>query len=321
MRADDVHAGPCPPAVDVTAYAHGELLAWRRAEIARHLLRCTACRDLHAGADDVFARLRALGDEGDAWRDDVALARRVAAARRRRTAVAAAVACVLVAGVAIPLGLRGGSPEDGGVPAFEPPPVAMRAAPDSATPRRPLAPAERALLAAQRDDGRWSGEASDGLLRHDEAATGLALFALASRRPAELREGEIGRATAAAITFLRSRQDEGGRIGRATPRDHAIATAALVEVYRATRDESLAPSVEQAVRALARAARDPDADDATARWTGFALARARTLGRDGLEAALGAAPSTAAVPSTLVAAAAPRGETPVANALRILART
>jgi len=99
MRPDDVHAGPCPPPADVTAYAHGELLEWRRAEIARHILRCAACRDLHARATDVFVRLRALGDEGDLWRDDVALARRLAAARRRRTAVAAAVVTTGAAGL------------------------------------------------------------------------------------------------------------------------------------------------------------------------------------------------------------------------------
>src|SRR5438477_3108705 len=187
----DPLAGPCVPAPDLTAFAHGELADWRRAEVSRHLLRCPACRADASGDARVLARLLALGAEGDAWRGE-AVAARAALARRRRTGLlsagaGAAAAAVLIAGFAA-LRAQGTGPAEGrAVASLAGPALSARA---KAPPATPLSADESALLASQAPDGRWAGGAAGG----DEAATGLALLALVAGRREEIRGGAVGRA-------------------------------------------------------------------------------------------------------------------------------
>jgi hypothetical protein len=315
---DPVLAGPCPPAADLTAWAHDELPQWRRAETARHLLRCARCRETADAAARVFERLAALGAGGEGWREDVAAARRARALSRLRLggALAASLAVAAV-GATLWSGGEDGTPSPAAAEAAEIWTVAYA---------RSASPDERALLAAQRPDGRWEGEASEGLLRHDEAATGLALLALASQHRDDLADGDAGRATAAGTAFLRTHLGDDGRFGRGTSaRDHAVATAGLLAVLGAADDPTLRAAADRAVRALARLVRDDGAlDDAGSRWALSALARARDLGWDRLEAPLRRLEPAAgrAEAGTWLAATPPRdggAPTAVARALRLLA--
>jgi hypothetical protein len=295
------HAGPCPPAPDRTAFAHGEFPEWRRAEISRHLLRCRTCREEVAGARDVLGRLAALGASGDAWRD----------------ALAAAVALVHAPERTPPP-----------IPVAKADPAVREVAPAAAAPAA-LAPAvpaalsvdERRLLATQRPDGRWKAGEGEGPVASDEAATGLSLLALAARRPEALREGPIARAVAAATSWLVDRRR--AEVPSAVPaRDHAISAAALLEVWAATRESTLYPAVDAAVRDLAR--RAPTAtDDADARWAHAALARAKQLGWEHLDAPMRRIPAPARpgaeTPWPVATAAAPGDVGTLACALRVLA--
>ena len=135
------------------------------------------------------------------------------------------------------------------------------------------------LLRAQDDDGRW--KARGAAAGHDEGATGLAVLALVSEalgadRPEALRTGPVAQAVGRATRWLAGRAsvDPDARPGAAAARDQALATAALLEVYAATHDASLRPSVDRAVRALSRRAERPDAEA----WTAQTLARAEALG-------------------------------------------
>lgn len=310
------HAGPCPPAADLTAFAHGEFPEWHRAEISRHLLRCPACRDAAEGARDVLARLAALGTDGDAWRDDLAAAGAALSLSRRRSGLAVALGAAAAAGLAVGVWLlpAPGTPSPRttdlarhAVPAGRDAPAALRR---PSSPAAALSSDERRLLATQRPDGRWKDDAGTRALASDEAATGLSLLALAARRPEALRGGPVGRAAGAATAWLVGRRRADAATGSASAaasadgaggRDRAISAAALLEVWSATREPTLYPAVDAAVRDVARrverARRAGTAtDDADARWSRATLSRARDLGWRGLEAPLRRLPDAPRAP-------------------------
>jgi hypothetical protein len=345
--------GPHVPPADLTAFSHGEFPEWRRAEVSRHLLRCPACRAEAEGARDVLGRLASLGAAGDAWRDDLAAAGAALRLLRRRSGLAvgagAAAAAVLAAGLLfvraperpVPTAHTAGTHTAGArTSSADASPAAGEAAavparPGVRVPRAPddagLSPDEKRLLATQRPDGRWRADEGAEVAASDEAATGLSLLALAARRPDALREGPVARAAASAVSWLLGRRRaESGALALAGPedahvRDRAISTAALLEVWSATREPGLYPAVDAAVRDVAR--RAPQAlADVDARWSRAALARAQTLGWDHLEAPLRRIPAVPRVssdaesePWPVAAAPGPSDLGPLACALRVLA--
>lgn len=124
---------------------------------------------------------------------------------------------------------------------------------------------ERAVNAAlrwlaehQANDGSWSTRHFDdgceecggeGRYQTDVATTGLSLLAFLGAGHTHFSEGAYRDGVQRAINWLRARQRGNGdlRAGE-TMYSHGIATIALSEAYGMTRDETLRPVVERAVR-------------------------------------------------------------------------
>src|SRR5262245_26754591 len=213
----------CVPAADLTAYAHGELPEARRAEISRHLLRCAKCRGEAGAAEGLLERLRAFGAGGEDWRAEIAAAGAEVRAGRRRVLRAGAVALVAATLVAALL-LRPGpaaSPRGGGVAEVAAlfPEIGATLLPED----------ESALLQAQQLDGRWSA----GGGRRDEAATSLAVAALAGRYGKDLADDTVGQAVRSGVEWLLARQG---------------AAASHAEVRPATGDDAPAAPEASVVR-------------------------------------------------------------------------
>jgi hypothetical protein len=288
MSAPDVTVR-CVPGADLTAYAHGELPDVRRAEVSRHLLRCATCR---AEADEtraLFGRLRDFGAEGEDWRAEIAAAGAPAAAgrRTRRRAALAGLASAAAAALALAVGFPRGA---------EPPPAAREAGLSEVVAMYPeiggtlLPEDESALLQAQQLDGRW---AAGGGAR-DEAATSLAVAALAGRYGRGLADDTVGQAVRAGVEWLLARRalpsvglpadgaPDAARDGSESTAAQALATAAVLEVYAATGDRALRPALDRALRSLQLARRADLSGDSTLGWAHRALSRAQELGWDGL---------------------------------------
>jgi hypothetical protein len=279
----------CVPGADLTAYAHGELPDVRRAEVSRHLLRCARCRGEADGARSLLGRLRAFGANGEDWRAEIAAAgAHVSAGRRSRRRIALASLCAAAAVVAaVGLTLRAGPLEGRALRVAE---VAALYPEIGAT----LLPQdESALLQAQQVDGRW---AAGGGAR-DEAATSLAVAALAGRYGRDLADDTVGQAVRSGVEWLLERRalpsvglatdaPAESRDGAESTAAQALATTAILEVYAATEDRTLRPSLDRAVRALQLARRADLSGDSTLRWAHRALSRARELGWDGLDSSL-----------------------------------
>lgn len=313
----------CVPAADLTALAQGALPEARRAEVARHLLRCPRCHAAASGAGELFDRLRAFG-AAPSWEGELGAAVAVARARARARGLGAmagaALGLLLAAGVALlptpPAGDAARPVAGLSAPVASAPPSARiassRAAGSSAgAPAAPLSADARALLRAQATDGRWAADDARGSGRHDEAATGLALLAILHGRPEALRDPSVARAVAAATRWLRGRE-RGLEASSVALRDEAVATSALLEVYAQTGDAGVRASADRGVRRLSRElASGPALDAASADWARLALARARDLGWDrGL-------PPVDATPATYPLGGTP-GETLVAKALALV---
>jgi hypothetical protein len=306
---------------DLTAFAHGELPEWRRAEVSRHVLGCEPCRRSLAASRDVLSLLGEVGRFGiESLRAELAARRPARAARLlRRVATAASVAAVVALGVLL-APPRGPAPAPGGGGLT---PVASAA-------EVPLTPDQRALVAAQHEDGRWAAEASFGGPRRDEAATALALLALLPRDADALRSGPAARAVADGVRWLVTR---GGaaRAERDPGPDLAVATCALLEVYALSPAPDVrAPlhdAIGRAIRRLSRGLPHPFDDverDPSLGWRLRALATARALGWGHLDAAIdGLRAADADLDGSLTALArvAPPDappDSPCALALRVL---
>lgn len=283
MNAPDA-LSRCVPGADLTAYAHGELPDWRRAEISRHLLRCAACRADAEADKALLSRLRSFGAAGEDWRAEVAAAGAEVAAGRRARWRAAVVGALAAASVLVTLSLLrpggSGSPENDGASALATdqltfPDIGFTALPTD----------EATLLAAQSMDGYW--EAGGGW--RDEAATGLAVAALAARRGKALGDDTVAQAVIAGADWLLERLRKDGRLGGEGPEGaaaHAVATLALLEVYSANGDRALRPDLDVLVRALESAGRPDLAGQSAILWARRALGRAKDLGWTGLDDAL-----------------------------------
>jgi hypothetical protein len=283
----------CVPGEDLTAFAHGELAAWHRAEISRHALRCAACRAALSDAERVFFALRSLGAAGGDWREDLtgAIAARGVDRRRRAGVLTLATTASAVAAAALALAVLG--PHAGRTsPEGSPPPFAsdVAIADARATPRvardapPPSAQDAAALVREQRPDGRWAAPDAGGGASRDDAATGLALVALAPRAD----DPAVAKALGRGAMWLLSRQDARGAFGGDgfAVEDLALATSGLLEVYAHDHDARLRPAVDRAVRRLAQSAPDLDADapgSPGAAWALHALTRARDVGFDRLD--------------------------------------
>jgi hypothetical protein len=143
----------------------------------------------------------------------------------------------------------------------------------------------RWLALHQEADGRWDCDRFQGSEPYDTGVTGLAVLAF-------LRAGE-GEATPVAkgLAFLVASQDaEGciGRVGRHFIYNHAVATAALVEAFAATREERWKAAAQKGIKFL-EAARNPymgwryevrggDNDTSVTCWCAQALAAGRRAG-------------------------------------------
>jgi hypothetical protein len=310
-------ARACPAGEDLTAFAHGELDAARRAEVSRHLLACPPCRGAYSVARGL---LRRLGDLGPDWGDLVP--RRAAAGPRagarapwRSLLAGAGIAAAFLAAFLVSGGPAGG-------------PAGRAAGPGLAE-----ASAEEVslLLASQRPDGSWPADPDLGGPAADEAATAAALRALLPDDAGALREGPRARAVAGATRWLLARRRPGAEdpATAGAARNEAAALAALLEVQAVSGDPELRRALEPAVRRLARAGADVPCDRWAMRWFGSALSRAsatwpavRPLVRR-LETAVG--PLGLAAPAGAGAGAAPReaepsGSTACAVAVRVLAR-
>jgi hypothetical protein len=131
-------------------------------------------------------------------------------------------------------------------------------------------------------------EGETGDARNDGLVTALAVLALVASGRTHLSADPDGRAVREALLFLVGRQGADGRVDSAgPPLAHAAATLAWVEVYRATRTNTLADATQRALDLCARWARDParagpDAagDGALAAWTTLALLEARRAGEE-----------------------------------------
>jgi len=173
-------------------------------------------------------------------------------------------------------------------------------------PTTPAAAVDRALawlVSNQEQDGHWdlddfpskAGAADVGAPIHEVGVTGLALLALLGDGHT-LRSGAHTGAVGSAVAWLRAQQDAdsgliGEQVGYSFLYDHAIATAALAEAYRAAPEEPLRACVDQAVEFILRA-RNPhgawrydvpptgDNDTSVTTWMVVAL---RTAGSAGLE--------------------------------------
>ncbi len=294
----------CIPAADRTAFAFGEFEGdadgARREAISRHLLRCAACRAEVDAVSALGARLRGFGAGGD-WEADVgaAMAAERGRARVRRRAALAGFAAAAAVVAALGVGIGFGRDSDSRSPASDAGPVANSTGPTSGDVSRtaPAAPsvppatpassprvaADRAtLLAAQSSDGRFSASAKVGGSRRDEATTGLAVLALVGESHGLPHDPAAARAVADAVRWLRLRQTATGRFGAeatGSPRDQAIATAALLEVSAVTGDAALRAAADRGVRALARDADGAGSlrDEEGGRWVRSVLARARAL--------------------------------------------
>ncbi len=266
----------CVPAADLTAYAHGELPDWRRAEISRHLLRCADCRGEGEADRAVLARLRAFGADGEDWRGEVAAAgAEIAAERRARwgaAATGALAAAVLLVALAV---LRPGARHDAPSPAAPPQTFASVAG--------TVLPADEAtLLTAQSVDGCWGA----GGGRRDEAATGLAVAALAARRGKALGDDTVAEAVRAGVDWLVSHVPTDERFSGRGPEAAAagaLATVGLLEVYAATGDRTLRPWLDSGLRAIENASRADLSGESALLWARRALVRAKDLGWDGVD--------------------------------------
>jgi hypothetical protein len=270
------------PGEDLTAFAHGELSDAARASVSAHLLRCARCRAEVDGARSLLLRLRGLSLDAapvasSPWRGS----------RGRAVAAAAFVGLVAATWALAPGRTPRTRPTPGPVVAVAPP-----------APPLDLAP----LLAAQRPDGRWT--AGGGEEARDEAATALALLAMAPNAKGRNERGDVARALASGTRWLLARQRSDGRVGPARPgsEDHAIATSALLALGEATGDGRVRSAADRAVRRLVRDESDADGPGSTSalRWSAHALSLARSLGRSRVDEPL------RAVEDRLVA----RGERP-----------
>lgn len=254
MREPD----PCPAGEDLSAYALGEGSPAGRAGLARHLLACTACRAACEDDQRLVLGLRALG----AARSLPAQAPPAPVRARRWLAWAPPLAASLLVGLALLL------PSDG----------EERGAPPAPGPAQALAsdlPAHaQHLLATQRADGSWPGEAG----ADERTATALALLALDTLPQAAAPGSGPGPLGAARARGLRLLASSVGPVGQGARREAAAAQALLLSALcgpGAGQLEPLArPAAESLLHALLRRAQDGMLDASSLPWVAYALARA-----------------------------------------------
>ena len=184
-------------------------------------------------------------------------------------------------------------------------PVAQALAPDRAAVKRAIQRGLAWLIEHQEEDGRWD---ADGFMRHDPAAdrsdgAGGALYDIGVTSLATLaflRAGYTDKTTPygnlahRALKWLVKQQDREGVFGsRASQHfiyNHLLATLAICEAYRFTRDPSLAEPAKRAIRYIERA-RNPylawrygpragENDTSVTSWCVMTLHSARLAGLD-----------------------------------------
>lgn len=270
----------CPPGEELSAYALGEGTGAQRASLARHLLACTPCRAACEADLQLVLGLRALGAAHAApGRQPAAPARVVqrAGAARRWLALLPPVAAALLVGATL---LAPSAPAP--VPASRAP-----AAPGDAAARAQALPAHlQHLLATQRRDGSWPGEA--GVAGADDrTATALALLAL------DTAQGPV--AEAAARDDVRSARARGlarlslevGPTGAGLRHGalplHALLLAALCGPGAAQLAPQAAPAAASLVHALGSRTHDLARDPASLAWAAYAVQRAEASAVPGVE--------------------------------------
>ncbi|MFM8980259.1 MAG: anti-sigma factor family protein [Planctomycetia bacterium] len=316
----------CPPGEDLSAYALGEGSAERRAGLARHLLACGACRAACEDDQRLVLGLRALG----AARSLPAPAehRPVAAAAtapgpatsprlRRALAVVPPLAAALLVGLALLLPRRG---EQG-------PAAAVRPEPSAAG----LPPHAQHLLATQRPDGSWPGEA--GVAGADDrTSTALALLALDTLP--QHAEASLSAARAKGLALLARSV---GPTGQGARREATPTQALLLAALCGPGAPGLAPATQPAAQALLHVllqrASEGLLEAAALPWVAYALSRAEGCDLPGSERLRASLPrealdAPAAVPGALAWVGAVPGQavqpaegvpcTPLRTALEVL---
>lgn len=234
---------PCRWEESAPAYVLGELSPAERAAFTAHAAGCAACRGEVEAAREVLARLAALPPEPpgrDLAPAILAQIPRAAAPRARRAPLAAAAAVLLAAASVWTLSRR--------------PPPATAPPAHAAAPASPVANALAWLASAQGADGLWDAARWGGHDNFTVAVTGLSLMAFLETGP--VGEAHAAAADRAARALLRA-QDAGGHFGRragGSLYNHAIATAALLDLYAARRRDGggadLRGAIDRALRVI-----------------------------------------------------------------------
>jgi len=159
------------------------------------------------------------------------------------------------------------------------------------------------LARHQDDDGKWDTSAftkhdpgaertGGGQAEYDVGVTALALLAFLEAGYGEGKEGYYAINIEQALRFLRLSQDEGGVYGGQASQhfiyNHAIATLAVCEAYRRSRDPALRQSAARAVDFIASARsagmgwryepRGKESDTSVTAWCMRALVAAKEVG-------------------------------------------
>jgi hypothetical protein len=242
-----------------------------RVDTATHALQRLRAAPPHRLSHDLSAEILQCIQEDQA-------ARKPSPVRLRLFLKAAAAMLFLLGGLALLTVIRGGAPD-----------VAREASAVNNSPsQQALTKSLDWLAAAQEPSGAWDGTKHGGNRENSTGLTGLALLALCGSEEsvsAGSHAYHIGRA----VGFLCEMQQADGFIGdplEGTEHDHAIATCALLEVYRYNRDNSLKTVLDGALRHIALGRGGPAGWDYAgtaasepppSTWALLALRRADTL--------------------------------------------
>lgn len=280
-------------------YVQGELSPAESDTFSAHLAGCASCARSIGEAREFLAHVSAsLPDEPCADLAPRILAQVMPGSwERKRLSVPwplgwVAAACVL-AGISGVLHWALRKPPQAS-PVFQD--VMTAGVPDSARAR------EKALdwlASAQEPDGTWDPARWDGHGNFSVAVTGLSLMALLDREELPETRAHAGSVDRAATALLRVQDGAGhfGPSGTGALYNHAIATAALLELHAARPGPALKGAAGRAVRCLLSAQTpaggwgyaEGGADEpntAMSVWPLAALARARAAGIPGVEGAL-----------------------------------
>lgn len=243
---DSVASG-CRCGQSVPAYVQGELAAHELTDFEKHLAGCLQCRQQVSEVAEVIDLLKSapaaplMRDLApgiiaripqNAWNKPAAPAARLS--RSYRVWLSALAASVLLA-------FMGGG-------------LALKQRHSGGAVRKEVRQALDWLAASQEADGAWAPEKWGGQQQYRVGLTGLALLAFMGAEEKPLA-GRLAGPIHRAVGFIERQQQPDGRFGPAfsgAVYNHAIATAALLEVFALSRDARLKERLDRALDFICR---------------------------------------------------------------------